>query len=72
MPHGRVKLWVPALAYGFVAPDDRSHDVFFTLSVVEGGQAPAEGQGVEYELAASTKIPQARTVRLLVPGGGPG
>jgi CspA family cold shock protein len=69
---GRVKLWVAAKQYGFVAPDDGGKDVFFHESVFLGGPAAVrEGSQVDYELKAGTKVPQASAVRPLQASAAP-
>jgi CspA family cold shock protein len=60
---GRVKLWLPGKAYGFVQPEDGTKDVFFHASALEPAAPIAQGDAVEYELASGTKIPQAARLK---------
>ena len=67
MARGTIKLWLAAKNYGFIKPDDGTKDVFFATNVITPATALAEGtlkEGdvVEFELAAGTKIPQASRV----------
>ena len=67
MARGTIKLWLAAKNYGFIKPDDGSKDVFFAANVIAPATALKEGaikegDSVEFDLAAGTKIPQASRV----------
>ncbi len=54
MATGNVKWFNPAKGFGFIAPQDNGKDVFIHISALEraGISGLAEGQRIEYELAA--------------------
>ena len=54
MATGTVKWFNPAKGFGFIQPEDGGKDVFVHISALEraGISSVAEGQKVEYELAA--------------------
>jgi CspA family cold shock protein len=54
MAMGIVKWFNPTKGFGFVAPEDKSKDVFIHISALEraGLTALAEGQKIEYEIGA--------------------
>ncbi len=54
MAIGNVKWFNPGKGFGFIAPEDTGKDVFIHISALEraGISGLAEGQRVEYELAA--------------------
>jgi CspA family cold shock protein len=54
MATGTVKWFNPAKGYGFIQPEDGGKDVFVHISALQraGIASVAEGQKVEYELAA--------------------
>ncbi len=60
MPTGTVKFFNSARAFGFIAPEDGSKDVFVHISAVEeaGLNILMEGQKVEYEVVST---PDGRT-----------
>lgn len=63
---GTVKWFSATKGYGFVTPDDGSHDVFTHFSSIEGSgyRELTEGQKVEFEAQPGPKGPQATSVRL--------
>ncbi len=52
MAIGTVKWFNPAKGFGFVAPEDKSTDVFIHISALEraGISGLVEGQKIEFEL----------------------
>ncbi len=52
MAIGTVKWFNPAKGFGFVAPEDKSKDVFIHISALEraGISGLVEGQKIEFEL----------------------
>ena len=52
MAMGTVKWFNPTKGFGFIAPEDKSKDVFVHVSALEraGISGLAEGQRVEYEI----------------------
>ncbi len=54
MATGNVKWFNAAKGFGFIAPEDTGKDVFIHISALEraGISGLAEGQRIEYELAA--------------------
>ncbi len=54
MAMGIVKWFNPAKGFGFIAPEDKSKDVFIHISALEkaGISGLAEGQKIEYEIGA--------------------
>jgi CspA family cold shock protein len=64
MPRGKVKWFSDSKGYGFITPDDGSHDVFVHFSDVqgEGFKTLAEGDTVEYEVVQGPKGLRASNV----------
>lgn len=56
MTKGTIKWFNLAKGYGFITPDDGSHDAFVHITAVEraGLSSLAEGQRVQYELRGGT------------------
>ena len=54
MAIGTVKWFNPTKGFGFIAPEDKSKDVFIHISALEkaGISGLAEGQKIEYEIGA--------------------
>jgi CspA family cold shock protein len=54
MAMGTVKWFNPTKGFGFIAPEDKSKDVFIHISALEkaGISGLAEGQKIEYEIGA--------------------
>ena len=54
MATGTVKWFNPTKGFGFIAPEDKSKDVFIHISALEkaGISGLAEGQKIEYEIGA--------------------
>ncbi len=54
MALGTVKWFNPTKGFGFIAPEDKSKDVFIHVSALEraGITGLAEGQKIEYEIGA--------------------
>jgi CspA family cold shock protein len=67
MATGTVKWFNDAKGYGFIAPADRSKDVFVHFSALqgEGFKTLAEGASVEFEVEDGPKGPQAQNVRVV-------
>ena len=65
MRKGKVKSYSSAAGEGVIKPDDRSADVFFLGTVVQGGGVPTDGAAVEYELRPGGGEPRAQKVVLL-------
>ena len=65
MATGTVKWFSDEKGFGFIAPDDRSKDLFVHHSAIVGGgyRALAEGARVSYEVEAGEKGPRAVNVR---------
>ena len=64
MVQGTVKWFNDAKAYGFIAPDEGSKDLFVHFSNIagEGFKSLSEGSRVEYEAREGTKGPEATNV----------
>ncbi|KAB1502897.1 cold-shock protein [Corynebacterium sp. 320] len=67
MAQGTVKWFNAEKGFGFIAPDDGSHDVFVHYSEIQGGgfRSLEEDQRVEFEVGAGSKGPQAQSVTAL-------
>lgn len=65
MPQGVVKWFNPDKGFGFIAPDDRTADIFVhhTAIQMEGFRSLEEDQRVEYSASQGPKGPQADEVR---------
>lgn len=52
MAHGTVKWFNKAKGYGFIDPDDGSHDIFVHITAVQASNLDGldEGQRLEFEL----------------------
>ena len=66
MQSGTVKWFNESKGYGFIAPSDRSDDVFVHFSAINasGFRTLAEGQSVRFEVERGPKGLQARNVSL--------
>jgi len=66
MSQGTVKFFVGQKGFGFITPDDGSPDIFVHRTGIVGTdryRMLEKGQIVEFEIAQSTKGPQAMNVR---------
>lgn len=65
MPQGVVKWFNPDKGFGFIAPDDRTADIFVHHSAIqmEGFRSLEEDQRVEYSASQGPKGLQADEVR---------
>lgn len=55
MPTGKVKWFSVSKGYGFIAPDDRSGDVFLHLSKVQDANLPTLETGTALHYTIGTK-----------------
>jgi len=63
--YGKVKWFNVQKAYGFIAPDDGSKDVFVHVNALVGMSELTEGQNVEFEVTEGQKGPQASNVHVV-------
>ena len=67
MPTGTVKWFSNDKGFGFIAPDDKSKDVFVHHSAIVGGgyRTLEEGARVSYDLEAGPKGAKATNVQVV-------
>ena len=67
MTQGTVKWFNSEKGFGFIAPDDKTKDVFVhhTNISVDGFRSLDENQRVEFDVKPGDKGPQAENVRLI-------
>jgi cold shock protein len=67
MADGTVKWFDATRGFGFITPNDGSHDVFAHFSSIEGSgyRELIEGQAVSYESEQGPKGQQAKNVRVI-------
>ncbi len=67
MPTGKIYIWKPDRGFGFIRPDDGSHDVFCHVSGFQNRMAPNAGDRVEYDTRLSPRVnkPEAFDIRLI-------
>jgi CspA family cold shock protein len=64
MAQGTVKWFNEEKGYGFIAPDDRSEDLFVHYSAISGSgfRSLDEGEKVSYEVTEGRREMQAKNV----------
>ena len=66
MSTGTVKWFNAQKGYGFIKPDDGSHDAFVHITALTDAGIPTlhEGQKVSYEMLADSKTGKTKAQRL--------